>query len=130
MFVTGFMPCFVNAPEISILEAIMLVCWGMSWPVSIIKTLRTKKVNGKSPVFISLIAIGYVSAILHKLLYSCDYLVVLYLFNLSMILIDLYLYTRYNLRGYEDLQHTSMGKTATDKMSVAPIASAEISYGH
>lgn len=80
---------------ISLLEAVMLVCWGVSWPVSILKSLRTKKVHGKSPIFMALIATGYVSAILHKVLYSYDYLVWLYLLNLSMILTDLYLYTRY-----------------------------------
>ena len=130
MCVTSFMTCFVNAPKISILEAIMLISWGMSWPVSIIKVLRTKKVDGKSPVFTSLIALGYVSAILHKLLYSYDYLVLLYLFNLSMILTDLYLYTRYNLRDHEALKRMPMGKTATDKTRVAPMASVGINYGH
>ena len=120
MDITGLVTFFVNTHRIGILEAIMLICWGMSWPVSIIKTLRTKKVYGKSPIFMALIAIGYVSAILNKVLYSYDYLVFLYLFNLSMILIDLYLYTWYNLRQTKDLKHTPVGKTATDKIRVAP----------
>ncbi len=41
----------------------MLVCFGASWPFSIAKTLRTKVVRGKSPVFLSLIMIGYVAGI-------------------------------------------------------------------
>ena len=105
--------------KISLLEAIMLICWGMSWPVSIIKTLRTKKVSGKSPIFMSLIAVGYVSAILHKVLYSYDYLVLLYLFNLSMILTDLFLYTRYNLRDTADSKRIKMRQTTTNKITVA-----------
>lgn len=120
MDITGIVTSFVETPKISILEAIMLICWGMSWPVSIIKTLRTKKIYGKSPIFMSLIAIGYVSAILHKILYSYDYLVLLYLFNLSMILIDLYLYTRYNLRDIEGLKRKPVGETTTDKIRVTP----------
>jgi hypothetical protein len=105
--------------KISLLEAIMLVCWGVSWPVSVFKALRTKKVYGKSPIFMSLIAIGYVSAILHKILYSYDYLVLLYLFNLSMILTDLYLYNRYNLRNTGDSNHIKM-RTMTNKISMTP----------
>jgi hypothetical protein len=92
----------------------------VSWPVSVFKALRTKKVSGKSPIFMSLIAIGYVSAILHKMLYSYDYLVLLYLFNLSMILTDLFLYTRYNLRDTGDSKRIKMIETTTNKISAAP----------
>lgn len=84
--------------EISILEAAMLICFGLSWPVSIMKTLKTKVVSGKSPLFISLIAFGYVCGITHKLLYSMDSLIILYCFNLMLILIDLFLYWRYSNR--------------------------------
>jgi len=120
MDITGFVTAFIETPQISIFEAIMLLCWGVSYPVSILKTLRTKKAYGKSPVFMSLIAIGYVSAILYKVLSSCDYLVFLYPFNLSMILIDLYLYTRYNPRDTEALKRKPVQETATDKIRAAP----------
>jgi hypothetical protein len=106
--------------KISPLEAIMLICWGTSWPVSIFKALRTKKVYGKSPIFMSLIAVGYVSAILHKILYSYDYLVLLYLFNLSMILTDLYLYNRYNLRDTRASKRIKTREITTNKISAAP----------
>ncbi|MGB3212728.1 MAG: hypothetical protein WBB19_18645 [Desulforhopalus sp.] len=96
MDIPGFVASFFESSEISVLEAIMLICFGVSWPVSIIKAVKTKIVQGKSPLFMSLIAIGYISGISHKILYSRDYLVVIYVFNLSMILADLYLYTRYN----------------------------------
>lgn len=46
-----------------ILEAAMLVCFGSSWPFSIAKALRTKTVKGKSPVFLTLIILGYVFGI-------------------------------------------------------------------
>jgi len=84
--------------EISILEAAMLICFGLSWPVSIMKTLRTTVVSGKSPLFVSLIAVGYICGITHKLLYAMDYLIILYCFNLLLILIDLFLYWRYSNR--------------------------------
>ncbi|MGI6495338.1 MAG: hypothetical protein ACOX5G_04495 [Kiritimatiellia bacterium] len=43
-----------------ILEALMLLCFGASWPFSIAKSIRTKVVKGKSPVFLFLILSGYV----------------------------------------------------------------------
>jgi len=120
MDIIGIVTSSFEATKISPLEAIMLICWGVSWPVSVFKALRTKKVSGKSPIFMSLIAIGYVSAILHKMLYSYDYLVLLYLFNLSMILTDLFLYTRYNLRDTGDSKRIKMIETTTNKISAAP----------
>ncbi len=73
----------------------MLICFGLSWPISIAKALRTKKVEGKSPVFMVVICLGYLSGILHKLLFSLDWVIVLYAINLLMIATDLYLYYRY-----------------------------------
>ena len=110
-----FVTSFFEATEISVLEATMLICFGISWPVSVIKALKTKIVIGKSPLFMSLVAIGYASGISHKILYSRDYLVVLYMFNLSMILIDLYLYTKYNLRGAAErtAQASKSGESVT-----------------
>ena len=46
-----------------ILEAAMLVCFGASWPFSILKAVRTRVVRGKSPVFLSLILAGYVAGV-------------------------------------------------------------------
>ena len=98
MNIIAFITSFFEHTHMSIFEAIMLICWGLSWPVSITKALRTKIVHGKSPLFMSLIAAGYLCGILNKILYSRDYLILLYVFNLSMILTDLYLFTKYHLK--------------------------------
>ncbi len=79
----------------SVFEALMLVCFGLSWPISIAKALRTHKVEGKSPVFMTIICLGYLSGILHKFLYALDWVVVLYAINLLMVATDLFLYYRY-----------------------------------
>ncbi len=101
MHLLDFIVSFFGTTQISILEAAMLLCFGLSWPVSVIKALRTKIVTGKSPFFMALVAIGYTNGILHKAMYSRDWLIILYMFNLSMILFDLYLYSRYNYREKE-----------------------------
>jgi hypothetical protein len=76
----------------SIFEVIMLVCFGASWPISIEKTLRTKRVDGKSPVFMGIVCFGYVSGIVHKLVYSPDWVLALYVVNLTLVALDCVLY--------------------------------------
>ena len=79
----------------SVLEAVMLICFGVSWPVSISKAIRTKVVAGKSPTFMIIVCMGYVAGIVHKVLCSCDWIIFLYGLNLIMVVIDLILYYRY-----------------------------------
>jgi len=83
---------------VSIFEVLMLICFGLSWPVSIGKTVRTKVVAGKSPVFMSIIIAGYASGIFHKVFYSFDWVIWLYVINLVLVAIDMCLYFRYSKR--------------------------------
>jgi hypothetical protein len=76
-------------------EALMLICFGVSWPVSIAKSLRTRVVAGKSPAFMAIVCLGYASGTLHKLLYSFDWVMALYVANMLMVAFDLFLYFRY-----------------------------------
>ncbi|MCX7591059.1 MAG: hypothetical protein N2255_05465 [Kiritimatiellae bacterium] len=79
----------------STFEAGMLICFGISWPVSIAKALRTRKVVGKSPLFMVIVCLGYASGLVHKVLYSFDVVTFLYGANLLMVAFDLFLYYRY-----------------------------------
>jgi len=79
----------------SVFEAIMLVCFGVSWPISIAKSLRTKKVEGKSPLFMGIVCLGYLSGVLHKALYTFDWIIVLYALNMVLVATDLLLYFHY-----------------------------------
>ncbi len=79
----------------SIFEAVMLICFGVSWPISIAKSLRTKIVTGKSPVFMIVLCIGYMSGLVHKIFYSFDWIIWLYAANLIMVAFDLFLYYKY-----------------------------------
>jgi hypothetical protein len=84
--------------KMSIFEIIMLICFGISWPISIAKSIKTKVVSGKSPLFMSIVLIGYISGIFHKMFYSQDWVLILYLANLLMVAIDLSLYYYYSRR--------------------------------
>ncbi|MBR1608226.1 MAG: hypothetical protein IJ678_01250 [Kiritimatiellae bacterium] len=76
-------------------ESAMLVCFAASWPFSIAKTLRTKVVAGKSPLFMLIIEVGYVSGILYKLVGKTDAVIWLYVLNFCVVGTDLFLYWRY-----------------------------------
>lgn len=81
-------------PNFSIFETMMLVCFGAAWPVSIFKSLTSKKTAGKSLWFMIIIFIGYLGGITHKLLYSNDLVMYLYFFNAIMVFVDILLYFR------------------------------------
>ena len=91
--------------DFSIWEVLFLLCFAVSWPVSIAKSLRTKVVIGKSPFFMSLVILGYIFGIVHKLLYSRDIVIFLYVFNALLVATDLALYCLYigkNKRDFQD----------------------------
>lgn len=79
----------------SIFEALMLICFGLSWPISIAKTIRTKHVAGKSKLFMMVVIAGYGFGITHKVLYSPDWVIGLYVLNLALVATDLALCVRY-----------------------------------
>ena len=78
----------------SVFEIIMLTCFGLAWPFSIYKSYTSKEIKGKSALFLIALIIGYIAGIIHKLLYSLNGVVFLYILNLIMISIDLALYYR------------------------------------
>jgi len=77
---------------LSFFELGMLVCFGLSWPISVVKSYRMKTTQGKSLLFTLAIWVGYISGITHKLLYSRDAVLYIYIFNLTMVTLDLILY--------------------------------------
>jgi hypothetical protein len=79
----------------SVFEVAMLICFGVSWPISIAKSIRTRIVSGKSPLFMAILCFGYAFGIMHKLLYSLDWVIVLYALNIFLVMIDLTLYFKY-----------------------------------
>ena len=78
----------------SIFEAIMLVCFGVAWPFSIHKSWISRKNGSKSPIFLYIILLGYASGIIHKLLYSLNWVLYLYILNALMVLADILIYYR------------------------------------
>lgn len=51
----------------SIMEMMMVLCFGISWPMNIIKAWRARTARGTSLLFYSFILIGYIFALIGKL---------------------------------------------------------------
>lgn len=89
----------------SAFEAAMIICFGISWPVAIWKTLKTRQVHGKSIAFLTLIASGYGFGVLHKTIHAFDWIILLYAFNFVMVLTELGLCLIYGTRRNEEVAH-------------------------
>ena len=78
-------------PEI--LEAIMLVCFGLSWPINLMKNIRAKTAKSMSLNFILLIIVGYVAGITAKIITGrINYVLVIYIINLLVVCVNLVVY--------------------------------------
>lgn len=76
-----------------VFESIMLICFGISWPVSVWKSWTSKSTKGKSVIFTAAILIGYLFGIMGKILnHNINYVLVLYLINVVFVSIDFCLY--------------------------------------
>jgi len=78
-----------------IFEAMMVVSFGLSWPMSIRKSYLARTTKGKSLFFMVMIELGYMFGIISKLLSgNITYVFVFYVLNLLMVGTDISLYFR------------------------------------
>jgi hypothetical protein len=80
----------------TILETIMLICFGCSWPMNLIKAYKARTAKGTSLPFILLIITGYVAGIMAKIVSGqINYFVLtVYMINLIIVSINLAIYFR------------------------------------
>ncbi len=85
-----------------ILEVIMIVSFGASWPLNVLKSYRARTTKGKSLAFLLLIFFGYIAGIVSKLVndaYMAEigqkwYVLFFYVLNFIMVGADLLMYVR------------------------------------
>ena len=85
-----------------ILEIIMIVSFGASWPMNVMKSYKARTAMGKSLAFLLLILFGYVAGITSKLVneaYMAQfaekwYVLFFYCLNFVMVSADLLMYIR------------------------------------
>ena len=83
-----------------IFEALMIVCFGISWPINIRKLLKSKTAKGTSIMFYFLIDIGYIAGIAAKFIKLSNgistpaYVWFFYFLNFFMVLFGIIIYFR------------------------------------
>ena len=81
-----------------VLEAAMIILFGISWPFNLIKSIRTGSTKGKSLLFLILIDIGYIAGITSKFfstsfVWETDWWIfMIYVINFTFVSADLIMY--------------------------------------
>ena len=79
----------------SILETLMIVCFGISWPLSIVRSYRSRSTKGKSLLFMCFILIGYFCGLISKMISHTYNLAFWFYFpNIILVAADICLYFR------------------------------------
>ncbi|MGN0165771.1 MAG: hypothetical protein ACI39R_06275 [Lachnospiraceae bacterium] len=79
----------------SIFETIMLICFGISWPMNVIKAYRARTAKSTSLPFIILIISGYIAGITAKIISGqVNYVLIVYLLNLAIVSLNVLVYIR------------------------------------
>ena len=85
-----------------ILEIAMILLFGASWPMNVMKSYKARSAKGKSITFLILIFVGYIAGIASKFcnatymasFSSKWYVLVFYFINITMVGTDIALYIR------------------------------------
>lgn len=76
-------------------EALMLVCFGFSWPLNVIKAYKARTAKGTSLGFIILIITGYLAGITAKIInQQYNYVLAVYFINLAIVMCNIFIYIR------------------------------------
>lgn len=76
-----------------ILETMMLVAFGLSWPINVIKNIKARTAKSMSLWFILLIIFGYIAGIAAKIISNrINYVLAVYILNLIMVSANLVVY--------------------------------------
>lgn len=79
----------------NLLEAGMLVCFGFSWPLNVVKAYKARTAKGTSFAFIVLIITGYIAGISAKILNNqFNYVLGVYFLNLAIVTANIFVYFR------------------------------------
>lgn len=79
----------------SLLETIMLICFGFSWPINVIKAYKARTTKGTSLAFILLIIFGYIAGIAAKIISGqINFVLLVYFINLAVVSLNIVVYIR------------------------------------
>lgn len=123
-----------------ILEIVMLVCFGCSWPISVYKSIKIKTSVGKSATFNILLIVGYIGGIVSKFLKMGPFMetnagqglkigififaLIMYFVNLAMITANLVLY--YLNKNLDNKKAMENAETTTTNAEVVENIAEEV----
>ena len=78
-----------------IFEALMIISFGVSWPINVIKGYRSRTAKGKSILFDYLVLFGYFCGVASKII-SHNFNLAFYFYfpNIIMVITDIIIYYR------------------------------------
>ncbi len=80
-------------PEL--LEALMLICFGLSWPLNVYRNVKAHTAKGMSIAFTLLIIAGYAAGITAKIVcHNFSYVLAVYFLNLAIVSLNVIVYFR------------------------------------
>ena len=78
-----------------LLEVLMLICFGLSWPFNIMKSWKSRTARGKSLLFECCVIVGYCCGLAGKIIGgNITYVVAVYILDIAMVATDLVLTIR------------------------------------
>lgn len=91
----------------AVFEMIMVICFGVSWPLSVYKSYKARTTKGKSLPFLLAIWVGYVFGIVGKYVTgNINYVLIFYYINIVMVSFDVILYFRnYSLDRKREIEN-------------------------
>ena len=82
----------------ALLEAVMLVCFALSWPINAMKAWKSKTAVGTSSAFLALITFGYIAGIASKFVGgNVNWVLAVYIINLAALGANWAIYARNRL---------------------------------
>ena len=110
-------------------EAAMLVCFGFSWPLNVMKAYRARTAKGTSLPFIILIITGYVAGITAKIINGqFNYVLAVYFLNLAIVMTNVFVYIRNKSLDRKAEAKTSLKITANDIKNVVEKEESMMNY--
>lgn len=72
----------------------MIVSFGVSWPISVLRSWKSRSNKGKSLLFLLVIEFGYIMGLFGKIFINPSILIAVYGFNTFFVTLDICLYFR------------------------------------
>ncbi len=108
-----------------LLESAMLICFGLSWPMNLLKNIKAKSAKTMSLQFILLIIAGYIAGICAKFYnHKFNYVLAVYLLNLAVVSANLVVYF---INRHYDQQTQLMNRRLCKDLSGQSTDAAEVS---